>query len=98
MRVAIDVESIDGTRRTVRVTPLAIIGWERATGRKLSDLGTSIGMEEIARLAWEQERLTDPEGTADTVDKWLATVADLDPITGEAVPTDGAVTAASSSN
>ena len=90
MKVSVAVEAMDGTTRTVRVTPLAIIGWERATGRKLSDLGNSIGMEEIARLAWEQERLTDPDGTPDSVDKWLANVADLDPITGDAPPTDGA--------
>ena len=96
MKVAIVVEAVDGTTRTVRVTPLAIIGWERATGRKLSDLGSSIGMEEIARLAWEQERLSDPDGTADSVDKWLATVTDLDPITGEAVPIDGAASVAPS--
>lgn len=86
MRVVIKVEGRDGEVRDVRITPLAIIGWERESGRKFSDLGNSIGMQEIAALVYEQERLAQTT-TASSVDEYLRDVVDLDPEVGAPVPT-----------
>lgn len=86
MRVVIKVEGLDGEVRDVRITPLAIIGWERESGRKFSDLGTSIGMVEIAALVYEQERLAHTT-TATTVDEYLHDVIDLEPEVGTPSPT-----------
>lgn len=67
-----------GQESVVLITPLAILGWEKATGRRLSDLSKGMGIGDMATMAMTQERLqglteeTDPEA-------WLAGIEELGP-------------------
>ena len=96
MKLTVNVEREGGTTSTVKVSPLAFIGWESKTGRKMSDLAAGgLGMGDLATLAMEQERLQGLE-VPDTVNEWLVGVDDLDPIMAEPTPTDAAPSAAPS--
>jgi hypothetical protein len=76
VKLSITVETLEGDRTTVVVTPGAIILWERATKRRLSDLAEGVAMEDMARLAWEQLRLE--KVTALSFDDWWKTLADVE--------------------
>jgi hypothetical protein len=83
MKIQIDVTRGEETS-TVSVSPLAIVGWEKATNRRMSDLASTtkgvggLGMLDMAIMAMTQERLmgltqeTDPE-------KWLTWVDEIGP-------------------
>lgn len=69
----------DGGEEVVTITPLAVLGWEKATGRRMSDMGkTGLGMGDMAIMAMTQERL---EGKTTETDeaKWLVGVDELGP-------------------
>jgi hypothetical protein len=88
MRLSVKVTRGEETS-TVKVSPLAFIGWEKASGRKMSDLAKGgLGMEDLAVLAMEQERLQGQEVPA-TMEEWVAQVDDLEPGTDEEGPTSG---------
>ena len=70
----------DDRTEEVAVSPLAIIGWEKWSGRKMSDMSSSgggFGMEDMVFQAWEQTRLQG--GTTDEFETWAASLADIDP-------------------
>lgn len=79
MKISVTLER-QGEETTVKVSPLAFIGWEHRTGRKMSDLASKgLGMEDLAILAMEQERLQGAE-VPETVEEWLGQVDDLSPV------------------
>lgn len=84
------VEYHDGTTEDITPSPLAIIGWEKWSKRKMTDLSSDaggMGMGDMCRMAWEQLKLTG--GTTDEFDAWAASLADINP-RGEATdPTSG---------
>jgi hypothetical protein len=75
MRIPLTVHYVDGTSVEVETRPASIMRWERASGRRMSDLGEGVGMEDILRLAWETLRL---DSTVDPFDRWVDRVADVD--------------------
>jgi len=78
LRLSIDVG--DGPEE-VEAGPAAIIMWERATKRRMSDLGDGVAMEDLARLAWEQLRIE--KRTAEKFDDWIRNLLDLDEATAD---------------
>lgn len=75
---------LDGVDDPVEVTAIApdIIRWERATGRKVSDLADGVGMDDLARLAFHALTRTGQIDPPAKYDRWFDTVAwvaDLDP-------------------
>lgn len=90
MKIPLTVEFADGTTATIVPTPMAIIGWEKWSGRRMSDLASSsggMGMGDMIRMAWEQYRL---EGkTTEEFEPWATTLTDVNPKEGEADPTHG---------
>ena len=53
MKLRLDVEMNDGTQWTVDTNLFTVVAWERKFKRKISDLGSGIGAEDLAYLAWE---------------------------------------------
>jgi hypothetical protein len=81
----IEVRVVRGdAERTVRITPLAVLGWEKDTGRRLSDLSAGMGIGDMSIMAMTQERL---EGLTEAtkVEEWLVGVDELGPA-DEAAP------------
>ena len=79
---------------TIKVSPLAFIGWEKITGRKMSSLSSDgLGMLDLATLAMEQQRLEGGD-VADTVEGYLAGVDELDPATEDPTPGSGEASSA----
>jgi hypothetical protein len=89
------VEYGDGRTEQLTISPLAFIGWEKWSGRKMTDLssdGGGVGMGDLARLAWEQAKLSGL--TSDDYEPWVATLADVEGVddtdpTGGKGPSDG---------
>jgi hypothetical protein len=80
MKIQVSLETEGQEPRVVRISPLAIIGWERKTGSKISDLGNGLALTDVATMAYEQVRL---EGLVDmslSQDDWLRSVVSLDPV------------------
>ena len=93
MKMTFKVTFADGTETEVRPLPLAWIGWEVWSGRKMSDLGEKgVGMGDMCRLAWEQVHLS---GNGTGYDEWVATLTDIatvdeeDPTPGDEAPSTG---------
>lgn len=79
MKLTVSVDRGAGPTE-VKVSPLAFIGWERLSGRKMSELAQGgLGMLDLAQLAMEQQRLEGVE-VPDTVELYLADVEELDPV------------------
>lgn len=89
MKMKMSVEMSDGTTQTLSISPLAVIGWERSSGRRMTDLsgeGGGMGMEDMVRMVYEQAKL---QGlTTAEFEVWAAQVADIDPVDA-ADPTSG---------
>lgn len=67
----------DGRTEDVAVAPMALIGWERWSGRRMSDLSDKgFGLEDMCRMAYEQVRLSG--GTTAEFDAWVTTVDDIE--------------------
>lgn len=92
MKMKIAVEYHDGTTETIIPSPLAIIGWEKLSGRKMADLASDspsggMGMMDMVQMVYEQARL---EGRAgDVFEEWAATLADINPVEDPTDPTSG---------
>jgi hypothetical protein len=90
----IEVRYVRGDdERVVVITPLAILGWEKESGRRLSDLSKGMGIGDMAIMAMTQERL-EGRTEATKVEDWLAGVDELGPKDDEAPvaatdPTEG---------
>ena len=81
MKMRLVIEYEDATTDTVTVSPLAIIGWEKLSGRRMTDLasdsGGGMGMADMCQMAYEQVRL---EGrTTEEFEAWCARLADINP-------------------
>lgn len=89
MKIPLALEFTDGSTKTITPSPMAIIGWERWSGRKMTDLASDAGgmaMGDMVRMAWEQARL---EGlTEEDFEPWATTLADIDAADGSD-PTSG---------
>jgi hypothetical protein len=78
MKVTINVDQ-DGKQRSIKCSPLALIGWERTTKRKLSQLQSGgMGLEDLAIMGYEQEKLAH-QTEAKSVEEWLDGVEDINP-------------------
>ena len=87
MKLSVTVER-GGEESLIKCSPLAFIGWERETKRRLSDLQDGgLGMTDLAILAWIQER-TQGTTDAETVDAYLEGVDDLNPVVEDPPPGD----------
>lgn len=87
MKLTIDVEYADGHHEQLTAWPADFVAWERHTGRRMSDLGDAVGMEDLAYLAWSATRRNG--GERPPFDVWLGRIADLDeaPDTDPPTPT-----------
>lgn len=56
MQLSLAVEMNDGTTWTVDTNLFTVVAWERKFKRKISDLGSGIGAEDLAYLAWEASK------------------------------------------
>lgn len=88
----------DAEPRTLVAQPIDFVMWERHTGRAMSDLGSRVGMEDLAYLAWSADRRS--PGEHPPFDVWLRRVVDLEeqesdgedcPTCGQHVPDSDAV-------
>lgn len=89
MKLRLRAEFHDGHAEEVTVSPLAIIGWEKWSGRRMSSMASDeggIGMSDMVWMAWEQTRLQ--QGTTDEYETWAALLADLEAV-DETTPTSG---------
>jgi hypothetical protein len=89
VKIQVSVEVRGQEPRTVRITPMAIIGWERQTGKRLSDLGDGMSLSDVSVMTYEQVRLQGeiPEGLS--MDGWLASLDALDPVAAEVPESPG---------
>ena len=74
MKVPLTVTYSDGTTEDITPTPLAVIGWEKWSGRKITDLSSDsggIGMADMVRMAWEQVHLSGR--TTEDFEAWAGT-------------------------
>ena len=80
MKIPMEVEFVDGTTEEVTPSPFAIIGWEKWSGRKMTDLASDsggMGMGDMVRMCWEQFKLSGR--TSDDYETWAASLADINP-------------------
>jgi len=83
MKLKVQIEREGAEAKTLLVSPLAFIYWERISGRKMSDLSSGgLGMLDLAQLTMEQERLQGAE-VPETVEEYLAGVDDLTPVSDD---------------
>ena len=90
MKVPLTVTYSDGTTEDITPTPLAVIGWEKWSGRKITDLSSDsggIGMADMVRMAWEQVHLSGR--TTEDFEVWAARLDDIDPKGEPEDPTSG---------
>jgi len=71
------------TATSLAISPLAIVGWEKATNRRMSDLAGDkanggMGMLDMATMAMIQERLAGLSDHRD-VEVWLVGVDEIGP-------------------
>ena len=79
MKLTVSVDRGAGPE-LIKVTPLAFIGWEKLSGRKMSELASGgLGMTDLAQLAMEQQRLEGLD-VPSTVEDYLKDVEELDPV------------------
>ena len=86
MKMRFKVEFADATTKEVTITPLAIIGWEKWSGRRMSDMGSEgsgVGMGDMCRMTWEQLHLQDD---AADWDEWIKDVADIEGVDEDPTP------------
>jgi hypothetical protein len=69
----------------VTASPMAIIGWEKENGTKISNLASEgIGLSDLAELAYRQLKL---EGkVTGTLDEFERSLIDLDPVMDDSGP------------
>jgi hypothetical protein len=90
MKIPLTVEYADGTTEDITPSPMAIIGWEKWSGRKMTDLTSDsggIGMGDMVFMAWEQVRLSGR--TTEEFDHWATSLADINPKENPEDPTSG---------
>lgn len=90
MKVPLTVEYQDGTTEDIIPSPLAIIGWEKWSHRRMTDLSSDAGgmsMGDMVYMAWEQVRLSGR--TSEEFDAWAASLADISPKGAAEDPTSG---------
>lgn len=79
MKLRVKLER-NGASQDVVVTPLAFIGWERASGRRMSDLAKGgMGMGDLAQLTMAQLKLEGEELELDDIEGFLKSIDDITP-------------------
>ena len=87
MKIRYRAEFYDGHTEEITVSPMAIIGWEKWSGKTLGTMSDGgVTMADMTWLAWEQARLRG--ATSDDFETWATTLADLD-ATAEDPPKSG---------
>jgi hypothetical protein len=94
MKMRMSLEYHDGKTEEVLVSPLAIIGWEKYSGKKMTDLGSGggVSMGDMGFMAYEQHRLMNGTDDIPEYEEWIAFLADLsmvdttDPPSGDEAP------------
>lgn len=83
MKLKVEIEQQGQEKREVNVSPLAFIGWEKQSGRRMSDLAKGgLGMLDLAQLTMQQLKLEGVD-VGESVEAWLATVDDLTPVSDD---------------
>ena len=83
MKLEVDLEK-DGQTQRIRISPMAWIGWEEYSGRKMSDMAQGgLGMGELCQLTMEQLRLQGEDLKLTDWKTWAADVVDLSPVGDE---------------
>jgi len=89
MKMRFKVEFADDSTAQVTISPLAIIGWEKWSGRRMSDMGSEgsgVGMGDMCRMTWEQLHL---QGDTDEEwDDWVKRLVDIEGVDDD-LPTHG---------
>ena len=78
----------EGTREVV-TTPMCIIEWERRTKKAFSD--ATFGMEDMTFLAWEAVKAAG--GIVTPFDDWARALTDIEYVSDQTRPTQGALSA-----
>jgi hypothetical protein len=73
MKLTMAIDRGNG-REIVSTTPRSIIEWERKTGRRVSDFGDGIGLEDFALMAWAAL------GKPGTYETFLDELRDIEPV------------------
>lgn len=84
MKMQFRVDYEGGKSEVISASPLAWIGWEKWSGRRLSDMsseGGGVGMGDMCRLSWEQTRLEHKTDLG--FEDWVATLEDIEAVDGE---------------
>lgn len=89
MKIQVSLEVEGQEPRLVRISPMAIIGWEKATRQKISDLGNGLALGDVAHMTWEQVRLEGGVDASLDMEDWLRSVVSLDPVVETPTPPGG---------
>jgi hypothetical protein len=90
MKLTLSVKLTDGETYQVVTNLFVIISWERKFKRRASDLGTGIGMEDLAFMAYEASK-QQGHSVPISFDAFIAKLEDLEVVeTANAVPTQEA--------
>jgi hypothetical protein len=90
MKLTLSVKLTDGETYQVITNLFVIISWERKFKRRASDLGTGIGMEDLAFMAYEASK-QQGHPVPISFDAFIAKLEDLEVVeTANAVPTQEA--------
>ena len=93
MQMTLEVKFNDGRDPiTVETTLFATVLWERKYKRKASELGTSIGLEDLGYLAYEASKLSGIVVPA-AFDDYLKSLASCFPVVVDDPKVDAVVTA-----
>jgi len=85
MRLTIRTEAEDGTVADVVATVPDFLAWEKKTGKTTTEMANSIGMTDLAFLAWNALRR---KGLKESLEKWADSLVLLEPTSDdEARPT-----------
>ena len=80
MRLTLMYQLVDRDPVDVPILPLAFIGWEKRTGRKMGDLAKGLGMRDMADLVVEQLELQHSDDVAEGADAFVARLVELSPV------------------
>jgi phosphoribosylformimino-5-aminoimidazole carboxamide ribonucleotide (ProFAR) isomerase len=80
MKIQVSLETEGQEPRVVRISPMAIIGWERETGHKISDLANGLALTDVATMTYVQVRLEGQVDMSLSQEDWLRSVVSLDPV------------------
>ena len=90
MKLTLSVKLTDGETYQVVTNLFVIISWERKFKRRASDLGTGIGMEDLAFMAYEASK-QQGHSVPISFDDFVKKLEDLEVVeTESAVPTQEA--------